>query len=147
MRCSKCGAENPDRAKFCEECAGPLTRRCPSCQTENSPTAKFCIECAKALEGAAGKSQRVPETGSPIQVNAGTEGVLLDGERKMVTFLFADIKGSMDLIEGLDPEEARAIVDLALKLMDGCGPSIRGASWWQTALAFCRPTVTLVDLR
>ena len=41
----------------------------------------------------------------------------LEGERKTVTMLFADIKGSMDLIEDLDPEEARAIVDPALKLM------------------------------
>ncbi len=40
-----------------------------------------------------------------------------DGERKTVTALFADIKGSMDLIEDLDPEEARAIVDPALTLM------------------------------
>jgi hypothetical protein len=51
MRCSKCGAENPDWAKFCEECASPLTHRCLSCDTENSPTAKFCIECANPLEG------------------------------------------------------------------------------------------------
>jgi class 3 adenylate cyclase len=41
----------------------------------------------------------------------------LEGERKTVTVLFADIKGSMELIEDLDPEEARAIVDPALKLM------------------------------
>ena len=40
-----------------------------------------------------------------------------DGERKIVTALFADIKGSMELMEDLDPEEARAIVDPALKLM------------------------------
>jgi class 3 adenylate cyclase len=40
-----------------------------------------------------------------------------DGERKTVTALFADIKGSMELIEDLDPEEARAIVDPALKIM------------------------------
>src|SRR5262249_21478878 len=116
MRCSKCGAENPDRAKFCEECAAPLTRRCPSCDSENSPTAKFCIECAKPLERAGRKSQRIPDASSSIQVNAGTADSL-DGERKVVTFLFADIKGSMDLIEDLDPEEARAIVDPALKLM------------------------------
>ena len=116
MRCSKCGAENPDRAKFCEECASPFTRRCPSCDTENSPTAKFCIECAKPLESAGNRSQQVPDAGSPIKVNAGTADSL-DGERKTVTMLFADIKGSMDLIEDLDPEEARAIVDPALKLM------------------------------
>jgi len=40
-----------------------------------------------------------------------------DGERKTVTTLFAEIKGSMELEEGIDPEEARAIVDPALKLM------------------------------
>ncbi|HSU91467.1 MAG TPA: adenylate/guanylate cyclase domain-containing protein, partial [Sporolactobacillaceae bacterium] len=39
------------------------------------------------------------------------------GERKTVTALFADIKGSMDLIEDIDPEDARAIVDPAIKLM------------------------------
>jgi class 3 adenylate cyclase len=41
----------------------------------------------------------------------------LEGERKTVTALFADIKGSMELMKDLDPEEARAIVDPALKLM------------------------------
>src|SRR5713101_3191007 len=40
-----------------------------------------------------------------------------DGERKTITALFADIKNSMLLIEDLDPEEARAIVDPALQLM------------------------------
>src|SRR5262245_42824563 len=40
-----------------------------------------------------------------------------DGERKVVTALFADLKGSTALIEGLDPEEARAIIDPALQLM------------------------------
>src|SRR5215471_11762236 len=116
MRCSKCGAENPDRAKFCVECASPFSRRCPSCNAENPHTAKFCLECAKPLEGAGGKSQRVPDASSPIQINTGTADSL-DGERKTVTMLFADIKGSMELMEDLDPEEARAIVDPALKLM------------------------------
>jgi class 3 adenylate cyclase/tetratricopeptide (TPR) repeat protein len=117
MHCSKCGAENPDRAKFCGECASPFMLRCPSCDTENSPTAKFCIECAKPLESAGGRSQRVPDANSPIRVSAEFSDTSLEGERKTVTMLFADIKGSMDLIEVLDPEEARAIVDPALKLM------------------------------
>src|SRR5215467_6059325 len=116
MRCSKCGAENADRAKFCEECASPLVRRCPSCQTENSPTAKFCVECAKPLGGAGGKSQRVPDESSPIKVNTGSADSL-EGERKTVTALFADIKGSTDLQQDLDPEQARAIIDPALKIM------------------------------
>ena len=116
MRCSKCGAENPDRAKFCVECASPFARRCPSCNAENPQAAKFCLECAKPLAGAEGKSQWVPDAGSPRKITTGTADSL-DGERKVVTFLFADIKGSMDLMEDMDPEEARAIVDPALKLM------------------------------
>src|SRR5262245_4512227 len=117
MRCSKCGAENPERAKFCVECASPFARRCPSCNAENPQTAKFCLECAKPLECAGDKSQRVPYAGSPSQASAETHDASLEGERKTVTILFADIKSSMELIEDLDPEEARALVDPALKLM------------------------------
>ena len=117
MRCAKCGAENPDRAKFCVECASPFARRCPSCNAENPQPAKFCLECAKPLEGAGSKSQAVPDAGTRIKVSAGMVDDSLEGERKTVTALFADIKGSMELIEDLDPEEARAIVDPALKLM------------------------------
>src|SRR5215813_10829327 len=110
MRCSKCGAENPDRAKFCEGCASPFTRRCPSCDTENSPSAKFCIECAKPLERAGDKSQRTAAANSAIPASAEPPDASLEGERKTVTTLFADIKGSMDLEEGIDPEDARVII-------------------------------------
>src|SRR5262249_31752940 len=118
MRCSKCGAENPERAKFCVECASPFPRRCPTCGAENPPRAKFCLECAKPLVSAvseallpsASTNWSVPTTEQPAEAT-------IDGERKPVTALFADIKGSMELIESLDPEEARAIVDPALKLM------------------------------
>jgi class 3 adenylate cyclase len=117
MRCSKCGAENPERAKFCEECAVPLTRRCPSCDSENSPTARFCIECAKPLESAGRKSQRTGAESSLIKASAETPDASLYGERKTVTALFADIKGSTELEQNLDPEEARAIIDPTLKIM------------------------------
>src|SRR5215467_7845868 len=117
MRCPKCGAENPDRAKFCVECASPFARRCPSCKAENPPTAKFCLECAKSLDGTGGKSQDGVAASAPIHVGAETPDSSTDGERKTVTVLFADIKGSMELIEDLDPEEARTIVDSALRLM------------------------------
>src|SRR5262249_27569839 len=114
MRCSKCGAENPDRAKFCVECASPFPRRCSSCNAENPPTAKFCLECAKPLESSVARAAAV--VSSPVAVSAEAADTP-EGERKTVTGLFADIKGSMDLIEDLDPEEARAIVDPALKLV------------------------------
>jgi class 3 adenylate cyclase/tetratricopeptide (TPR) repeat protein len=64
-----------------------------------------------------GKSQRVTDASSSVRVDAGTADATVEGERKTVTVLFADIKGSMELIEDLDPEDARAIVDPALKLM------------------------------
>ena len=89
----------------------------PVLQTENSPTAKFCIECARPLDSLGSKSQRVPDAHAPIQVSGEISDTSLDGERKTVTALFADIKGSTELMEDLDPEEARTIVDPALKLM------------------------------
>ncbi len=49
-----------------------------------------------------------------------------DGERKTITALFADLKGSTALIEGLDPEEARAIIDPASAAHDGRRASLRG---------------------
>src|SRR5207248_10575948 len=106
------------------ECASPFARRCPSCGTENPPHAKFCAQCATYLSDRPSPALSSALSDSPRQsvevYVATTEGKsdsLLDGERKTVTALFADIKGSMELMEDLDPEEARAIVDPALKLM------------------------------
>jgi class 3 adenylate cyclase len=118
MRCAKCGFENPDGAKFCIECASPFARRCSSCGTENPPRAKFCLECSKPIGLLPADSLGPRESStSSVRVSNTAGDAPLDGERKTVTALFADIKGSMDLMEDLDPEEARAIVDPALKLM------------------------------
>jgi class 3 adenylate cyclase/tetratricopeptide (TPR) repeat protein len=48
-----------------------------------------------------------------------TSRAALEGERKQVTVLFADLKGSTELIQGLDPEEARQLLDPALRVMMG----------------------------
>jgi len=123
MRCAKCEAENPDNARFCVECAAPFAQRCPSCHAENPASAKFCSQCATALDAGAPArpgppSQiRLRETSNIRVTTSGNADPPSDGERKTVTALFADIKGSMELMEDLDPEEARAIVDPALKLM------------------------------
>jgi predicted ATPase/class 3 adenylate cyclase len=89
---------------------------------ENPPEFKFCGECGAALTPAreAATSAKAPSPVVEPAVRVRLEQAAADasgGERKTVTALFADIKGSMDLMEGLDPEEARAIVDPALKLM------------------------------
>jgi class 3 adenylate cyclase/predicted ATPase len=115
MRCSKCGAENPDGAKFCIECASPFVRRCSSCGAENPPRAKFCLECSKPIDPLTADTKESSK--SSVRVSSVADGAQLEGERKTVTALFADIKGSTELEQDLDPEEARAIVDPALKLM------------------------------
>jgi class 3 adenylate cyclase len=120
MRCSKCGTESLPGKRFCAECGSRLPIRCPLCGADTPTNAKFCPDCGAALadigrpssdsSGAIGKEISItPEQGDAAHA--------IDGERKTVTALFADIKGSMELMEDLDPEEARAIVDPALKLM------------------------------
>jgi Double zinc ribbon len=115
MHCSSCGAENPEGLKFCNECAAPFKRQCAKCGFENAATAKFCGECATPLNVPRGDGR----TANPSQA-AGTAPAteserVADGERKTVTALFADIKGSTELMRELDPEEARAIVDPVLR--------------------------------
>src|SRR6267154_3170393 len=113
-RCTKCGADNREGAKFCSECATPFAVKCPRCGAANKSAAKFCDECAASLAPAS----TMPETVQPVRVVAEqAEASALDGERKTVTALFADIKGSTELMEDLDPEDARSIIDPALKLM------------------------------
>src|SRR6266849_1621868 len=124
IRCTKCGATNREGAKFCSECATAFAAKCPRCGAINAPSAKFCDECAAPLDaapraGAANPSPVAREPGPTVHVTAEQADAsrLIDGERKTVTALFADIKGSMELMEDLDPEEARAVIDPALKLM------------------------------
>src|SRR5215813_6626876 len=116
MRCAKCGADNREGRKFCAKCAAPLARLCPHCGASNEPGEDFCGECAASLAPAPVASAK-RSNDALIRVADAQASEMIEGERKTVTALFADIKGSMDLMEDLDPEEARAIVDPALKLM------------------------------
>jgi class 3 adenylate cyclase/tetratricopeptide (TPR) repeat protein len=114
MRCSKCGFENPSGMKFCGQCTAALALVCPKCRFENPPGFKFCGQCTTALTSAtAGQASTKP----PVTVREADDAAVLEGERKTVTALFADIKGSTELEQDLDPEEARSIVDPALRLM------------------------------
>ena len=117
MRCGRCGTETTSGRKFCPECGSPLSNRCAKCGGENSPSAKFCEDCGAWLGGSAAAAAASKTDDRQIRVADTPASEIIDGERKTVTALFADIKGSMDLMEDLDPEEARAIVDPALRLM------------------------------
>jgi Double zinc ribbon len=110
MRCSKCEFENPAGMKFCGQCTAALALVCPKCHSENPPGFKFCGQCTTSLVPAT----TGPEPSkSPITVQEANDPAALVGERKTLTALFADIKGSTELMEDLDPQEARAIVDPA----------------------------------
>src|SRR5713226_3701036 len=143
MFCPSCQHENPPGSKFCNTCGAKLDSACPSCGHEVRPTAKFCGECGTPFTGKAkGKRQkakgktanldsrrRTPDarpidyTPKHLAEHIRAEQAAMeargsvDGERKTITALFADIKGSMDLIEDLDPEDARRLFDPALQLM------------------------------
>ena len=123
MKCPRCQHENEAGAKFCEECAAPLARACAKCGRQLSPTAKFCPECAQptGFSAAPPPAQRFgsPESYTPkhLAERILTSKTALEGERKQVTVLFADLKGSMELLADRDPEEARKILDPILELM------------------------------
>src|SRR5262245_33612021 len=121
MRCPACGFENASGMKFCGECGASLKIRCSSCGFENALAIKFCGECGKPLSEASKARPRTPDPRSYTPKHL-AEKILnyraaIEGERTQVIALFADIKGSMELIEDLDPEDARAIIDPALELM------------------------------
>jgi predicted ATPase/class 3 adenylate cyclase/ribosomal protein L40E len=114
MLCAKCNSDNPADALFCMKCGIKVESRCSFCNTVNPAYANFCRKCGGALGAGAPASSPSPRV-EVTNERQTAEG--LDGERKTVTALFADIKGSTDLMEDLDPEEARTIIDPALKLM------------------------------
>lgn len=121
MRCSGCGAENVSDRRFCAECGAPLAVVCPACGFENQQSAKFCGGCAARL-GTAVAPPAVPASPESYTPKPLAERILrsrgaLEGERKQVTVLFSDIKGSMELIQGSDPEEARRILDPTIGAM------------------------------
>jgi class 3 adenylate cyclase len=100
-----------------------LSSRCTKCGAENAPSSAFCEDCGAALAGhvasVASHAPQAVSTASNILVvpERPDPSTATEGERKTVTALFADIKGSTELMRDLDPEEARAIVDPVLQLM------------------------------
>jgi class 3 adenylate cyclase/tetratricopeptide (TPR) repeat protein len=119
MRCLRCQAENPSGTRFCGQCAAPLASVCPSCGASNPPENKFCGQCAAPLDRSAKPRFAAPESYTPkhLAEKILTSKAALEGERKQVTVLFADLKGSMELLADRDPEEARKILDPVLEHM------------------------------
>jgi len=109
MRCPACHHDNPTRSDLCLKCGEGLREICSACGAERPRDANFCPRCG-ARSRAAG-ARRSPDEPFPESRHA------LQDERKQITVLFADLKGSMDLLAHRDPEEARDLLDPVLEQM------------------------------
>jgi class 3 adenylate cyclase/tetratricopeptide (TPR) repeat protein len=122
MKCPKCQFENPDEATFCIQCGNPIEFHCPKCGTVTPRTGKFCMKCGLDL--------RKPEVTPPIdypQPQSYTPKYLaekilttrssIEGERKLVTVLFADVANYTSISEKLDPEEVHQIMDGCFRIL------------------------------
>ncbi len=120
MTCPRCQQENPAEAHFCMKCGARLTLACAKCNTELPAGAGFCFACGQPVTAAPGGQRFTsPEAYTPrhLAEKILTSKGALEGERKQVTVLFADLKGSMELLADRDPEEARKLLDPVLERM------------------------------
>ena len=121
MRCPRCQNESPAGSSFCLECGARLGLTCTSCGMDLPAGSKFCNKCGTAVSSPAAVQPRFtsPESYTPkhLAEKILTSKSALEGERKQVTVLFADLKGSMELLADRDPEEARKILDPVLERM------------------------------
>ena len=122
MKCAHCQTDNSDGASFCDECGAPVDVSCSHCGESNRPSAKFCRKCGQRLGVAAAVSAAESSAGKTVVPKHLAEKILasrrfIEGERKQVTVLFADIRGSTSVVEKLDPEEVRKYFDPILHIM------------------------------
>ena len=127
MNCSACGHESPADSSFCEACGARFERVCGACGAATSPGAHFCRSCGAALgvidapspPVRATATLRSPRTYTPKHL---ADKILqsksaLEGERKQVTVLFADVQGSLELAEQLDPEAWHRILERFFEIL------------------------------
>ena len=121
MQCPRCQHENPAQAKFCLECGARLTLTCSKCSAELPGGAKFCLECGQPVSDRPAPAGRFASPSAYVPPRLAerilTSKAALEGERKQVTVLFADLKGSMELLADADAEQARELLDPVLEHM------------------------------
>ena len=119
MQCPRCRHDNPAGVKFCGECGARLEALCPSCKASNPPANNFCGQCGATLGQVVASNFSFLQAYTPkhLAEKILTSKSALEGERKQVTVLFADMKGSMELLADRDPEEARKLLDPVLEHM------------------------------
>jgi class 3 adenylate cyclase/tetratricopeptide (TPR) repeat protein len=119
MKCPKCQTENKPEARFCKKCRTTLELRCPSCSAACDPESAFCDRCGRSLT-----EQEAPHPIDYSQPLSYTPKHLADkilavrpsveGERKQVTVLFADVKDFTSISEKLDPEDVHNLISECL---------------------------------
>src|SRR5215472_2063529 len=113
MRCSKCGAENPEGKKFCGDCGAALENRCAQCGSDNPTGKRFCGDCGAALAASGAPAQSSSSSQTTLEVRSPTPpssaAISTDGERRHLTVLFSDLVGSTEIAAHLDAEDWREI--------------------------------------
>jgi class 3 adenylate cyclase/tetratricopeptide (TPR) repeat protein len=121
MRCGRCQQENPPGSNFCLGCGAALGLACANCGIQLPAEARFCNKCGTPTVAEIAAPPRFASPGSYTPKHLAekilTSKAALEGERKQVTVLFADLKGSMELLADRDPEEARKLLDPVLERM------------------------------
>ncbi len=128
MECTRCGSGNREGVRFCESCGAELGIACAACGAALRSGTRFCGACGHQVAGATDAQSLLPDAAlkaekpdkyTPAHLAErilGARGAV-EGERKLVTIMFADIKGSLEMIEGADPEHTQAILDSAIATM------------------------------
>jgi double zinc ribbon protein len=147
MTCPRCQAENRNGARFCRDCGAAFGTVCPGCGAKIEGGGRFCDSCGAPLGVALAPASLPARFGSPesyapkhIAEKILTSRSALEGERKQVTVLFADLKGSLELLADRDPEEVRKLLDPVLERMmeavhryEGTVNQVMGAGSWRSS--------------
>jgi class 3 adenylate cyclase len=122
MKCPKCQFDNPDEMQFCGGCGKKLETVCPACSFSNPPHFSFCGKCGldlRTLKELAPIDYNQPQSYTPkfLAHKILTTRSSIEGERKLVTVLFADVANYTSISEKLDPEEVHQIMDGCFKIL------------------------------
>src|SRR5438132_480780 len=125
MKCPRCQHETPSDAEFCPRCGSKLALACSECGTWSAADDRFCKKCGRPLSTSAAPAdlrQAAPRSYTPphLAERILTSRSALEGERKLVTVLFADVVGFSALAERLDPEAVHTIMDGCFDVLTRC---------------------------